>query len=134
MSEQSSGQIKATRTAYRLMVLCYLAAVLTLLFSTYASAPDDIESGLLYVLSGLGIWLFKILPLLLFVPGLIKRKHSTSAWLSYMSMLYFVLGVLLAFTPGAALWGWLLTVSSFLMFLSSMLYTRWAKADIARQS
>ena len=48
------------------------------------------------------------------------------------SMLYFVLGVLLAFTPGAALWGWLLTISAFLLFLASMLYTRWAKADAAR--
>ena len=125
-------QSRPTRVAYRIMVASYLAALLTLLVSTYASAPETIDSPWLYVLSGLGIWLFKILPLLLFVPGLISRKHSTSAWLSYMSMLYFVLGVLLAFTPGAALWGWLLTISAFLLFLASMLYTCWAKADAAR--
>ncbi|WP_430462943.1 DUF2069 domain-containing protein [Thalassolituus sp. LLYu03] len=119
-----------TRYAYLCMVSSYLITLLILLLSTYAAAPSPDMPLWLYLLSGAGIWLFKILPLLLFVPGLIQRKHSTSAWLSYMTMLYFVLAVLLAFTPGASGWGWAMTISTLVMFLSSMLYTRWRKADL----
>jgi len=126
----SAVQSKHTNIAYWLMIASYLTAIVTLVLTTYANTPETIESLWLFFLGGLGITLTKVLPLLLFIPGLIARKHSTSAWLCYMSMLYFILGVLLAFTPGAALLGWVLTISSLVIFLSSMLYTRWAKADI----
>lgn len=119
-----------TRYAYVCMVSSYLVTLLILLFSTFASAPEGEMDTWLYLLSGLGIWLFKILPLLLFIPGLIARKHSTSAWLSYMTMLYFVLAVLLAFTRGAEGWGWALTITTLVMFIASMLFTRWRKADL----
>lgn len=123
-----------THYAYLCMVSSYLITMLILLLSTFAAAPEHDMETWLYLLSGTGIWLFKILPLLLFVPGLITRRHSTSAWLSYMSMLYFVLAVLLAFTPNASGWGWAMTISTLVLFLSSMLFTRWRKADLAQQS
>lgn len=119
-----------TRYAYLGMVSGYLITLLILLLSTFASAPDTITEPWLYWLSGIGIWLFKILPLLLFVPGLLARRHSTSAWLSYVAMLYFVLAVLLTFTPDASRWGWAMSISTLVMFLSSMFYTRWRKADL----
>lgn len=123
-----------TRYAYAGMTASYLITLLILLLSTFASAPDTIAEPWLFWLSGIGIWLFKILPLLLFIPGLIDRRHSTSAWLSYIAMLYFVLAVLLTFTPDASLWGWAMSVSTLVMFLTSMFYTRWRKADLNGQS
>jgi len=122
-----------TQQAFIATVSSYLVTLLILLISTFASAPEADMPLWLYVASGIGIWLFKILPLLLFVPGLIARKHSTTAWLSYMSMLYFVLAILLAYTPGASLWGWAMALSTMVLFLASMLYTRWRKADLKQQ-
>lgn len=120
-----------TRYAYLCMTSSYSLTLLILLLQTLLNPPQETQTAAaLLWLSGVGIWLFKVLPLLLFIPGLIQRRHSTSAWLSYVSMLYFVLGVLLTFTPGASGWGWGLSVTTLVLFLSSMLYTRWRKADL----
>ena len=43
------------------------------------------------------IWLLQTLPLLIFLPGLLKGKARTYAWLSFAILLYFIHGVLLAF-------------------------------------
>lgn len=118
-----------TRNAYNIMLVSYLITIAILLFSTFANPAENIDSNAMFVLTGMGIWLFKTLPLLLFIPGLIKRAHKPAAWLSYMSMLYFILAVLLAFTPGASAWGWGMVFSSLTLFISSMLFTRWKKAD-----
>ncbi|WP_419810993.1 DUF2069 domain-containing protein [Bacterioplanoides sp.] len=124
-----NAESKNTLTAYAMMLSSYLVTVVILLAETFSDAPESIDSGLIFLASGLGIWLFKILPLLLFVPGFFSRSHKSAAWLSYVSMLYFILAVLLAFTPGASLWGWSMVFSTIALFISSMLFTRWKKAD-----
>jgi len=129
-----SLESKNTSYAFSLMLSSYLVTLGVLLASTFSSPPETIESTLMFILSGLGIWLFKALPLLLFIPGLIQRSHKAAAWLSYMSMLYFILAVLLAFTPGASGWGWAMVLSSLIMFISSMMFTRWKKADEKAQN
>ena len=123
------AESKNTLTAYAMMLSSYLVTVVILLAETFSDAPESIDSGLIFLASGLGIWLFKILPLLLFVPGFFSRSHKSAAWLSYVSMLYFILAVLLAFTPGASLWGWGMVFSTIALFISSMLFTRWKKVD-----
>lgn len=123
------AESKNTLTAYAMMLSSYLVTVVILLAETFSDAPESIDSGLIFLASGLGIWLFKILPLLLFVPGFFSHSHKSAAWLSYVSMLYFILAVLLAFTPGASLWGWGMVFSTIALFISSMLFTRWKKAD-----
>jgi uncharacterized membrane protein len=62
---------------------------------------------------------------LLFIPGLIKRSHYAAAWLSYASMLYFV--IIISFSSGY--WLWAQASIIFILFMSSMLFTRWQKAD-----
>lgn len=119
-----------TALAYRVMSTAFVLILLILLAQTLSNAPQDSDSSstLLWV-SGLGLWLFKILPFIILIPGLIQKRHRTATWLSFMSMFYFILGVLLAFTPGGSLWGWLLSISTLVLFFSSMLYTRWKKAE-----
>lgn len=117
---------KAAR-AWQVMIASYVSLIVLFLISTFMSPPETITSGVMLVLSGLGIWLFKILPLLLVIPGLLKRSHKAASWLAYVTMLYFVIGVLLVFTPEATLVGWLIVALAFVIFLSSLLYTRWQK-------
>lgn len=118
-----------TRLTFALLVGSYLLLLVSLLAQTYANPPADSQWW-----HGLLLWLFKILPLLLMVRGLFEKRHSTSSWLSYLSLLYFIFGVLLIFTPDAALYGWLVAIASWMIFWSSLFYTRWKKASLALQA
>lgn len=120
-----------TRNTYYAMVASYVLTLLFLALNTLLNPPANSDASELNIwIGGIILSLFKALPLLIFIPGLIKQLHSTSAWISYMSMLYFVFAVLLVFTPGAGPWGWALCASTLVLFLSSMLYTRFKKADL----
>lgn len=112
--------------SYRLMLSSYLLLILLLLTQTYSSAPEDSRWW-----EGLFIWIFKVLPLIFVVRGLIQKRHTSATWLSFLSMLYLIFGVLLAFTRGGELYGWLMSLSCLILFISSMLYTRWKKEAIA---
>lgn len=116
------------KTAYWLMTVALLATLVILLVQTYSNAAAHVQAPWY---SGLLLWLFKIAPFLLLIRGLIQKRHSTSSWLSFLSMLYFIFAVLLVFTPGGALYGWLMTLSTLMLYLSSMLHTRWKKQLLA---
>ena len=122
----SEFAVRATR-AWQVMIASYVGLILVFLISTFANPPETVQSGVMLVLSGLGIWLFKIFPLLFVIPGLVKRSHKAASWLAYLTMLYFVIGVMLVFTREAALWGWLIVALVFAIFISSLLFTRWQK-------
>ncbi|MFL0806540.1 MAG: DUF2069 domain-containing protein [Oceanobacter sp.] len=115
------------KKAWQALVASYLGLMLVLLLQTFSNKPDGLDDLMMILLAGLGMWLFKVLPLLLFIPGLIKRSHKAASWLAYVIMLYFVLSVLLVFSPGSSVWGWLMVLTSLSIFLSSLLYTRWQK-------
>ncbi|HSX88111.1 MAG TPA: DUF2069 domain-containing protein [Pseudomonas sp.] len=93
-----------------------LAAVLlawTLLFA-------NIPGTLLWVILGL-----QLAPLLLLAPGLIMGNARAHAWACFVVNLYFIQGVLAAFDPSKALFGWSLTLLSFTLFCGALMYTRW---------
>jgi len=45
------------------------------------------------------IWLLQTIPLLIFLPGLLRTRPRIFAWLSFVILLYFMHAVLLAFDP-----------------------------------
>ncbi len=119
-----------TQYAYLTLLSSYLATWIILLISTFAAAPENANiSTSSYWLTGITVWLVKIIPLLIFIPGLYRKSERTSAWLAYVSMLYFIFAVLLIYTPHAFYYGWAMSISSMLLFLSCMFYTRWYKAQ-----
>lgn len=111
--------------AWRMMVLSYVSLLALMLASTFINAPEAIEGQSELLQGGLFFWGLKSLPLLLFIPGLMKRSHYAAAWLSYASMLYFV--IIISFSSGYWLWAQASVI--FILFMSSMLFTRWQKAD-----
>lgn len=113
------------KVSYWTMIASYLILLVTLLAQTYSHAP---EAGQWW--QGLIIWLFKILPLLLVVRGLFQHRHTSATWLSFLSMLYFIFGVLLVFTRGAEFYGWIMSADTLVLFMASMMYTRWKKEKI----
>lgn len=79
-------------------------------------------------LPGTLLWVilaFQLAPLLLLAPGLILGNARAHAWTCFVVNLYFIQGVLAAFDPSKALFGWLETLLSFSLFCAALMYTRW---------
>lgn len=68
--------------------------------------------------------LIKTMPLAIFIPGLRARKLRTYAWLSFVSLLYFVQSVQTAFTVDARAYGILVTLLVATLFCALVVYIR----------
>ena len=74
--------------------------------------------------SGVKLWLVKMLPRLIFVPGFIQKKYRTYSWLCFAILPYFIWITPLVMGRGS--WGdWLMTLLIITLFISSMMTSRW---------
>jgi len=76
------------------------------------------------------IWLGKLLPLLIFLPGMIRDRLRSYIWLCFVSMLYFISLVERLFAmPGSmlAVTGMVAVVT---LFIAAMLYVRWRAREL----
>lgn len=108
-------RLRASR-AFTLISFIALAALLLVWNLCFANIPDR----LLWVIIAM-----HLVPLLLLAPGLIIGNARAHAWTCFVVNIYFIQGVLAAFDPNKALYGWLLTILSFCLFCAAMMYTRW---------
>lgn len=86
---------------------------------------DVLLGGLPWVL-----WLGKLLPLVIFLPGMLRDRLRSYIWLCFVSLLYFITLVERLFAyPGsvAAICGMLAVV---LLFCAAMLYVRWRAREL----
>jgi uncharacterized membrane protein len=76
------------------------------------------------------LWLGKLLPLLIFVPGMRKDNLRSFIWLCFVCLLYFIAMVERLFAqPGS----WLAiigTIAVVVLFTSAMLYVRWRAREL----
>ena len=70
------------------------------------------------------IWLLQTLPLLIFLPGLVQGKARSYAWMSFVVLLYFVHGVLLAFDAQRRWLGLVEVTLCVLMFICLIVFIR----------
>ena len=70
------------------------------------------------------LWLMRSVPLLIFLPGLLKRHLRTFAWLSFVVLLYFVQSVQTAFTQDGRLYGLIVTGLLCVLFCAVVVYIR----------
>jgi uncharacterized membrane protein len=80
---------------HRLLLGCLVA--LLLVFSAPLLLADN---------ASVGLWLMQCVPLLLTVPGLVRRHPRALQWLGFLVLFYFMNGVLLA-ASAAPLQRWL---------------------------
>ncbi|GGY65745.1 hypothetical protein GCM10011613_07030 [Cellvibrio zantedeschiae] len=74
--------------------------------------------------SSVKLWLVKIFPLLIFVPGFVKRKYRTYSWLCFGILPYFIWMTPLVMGRGA--WSdWVMVILIVVLFISSMMTSRW---------
>ncbi len=76
------------------------------------------------------IWLGKLLPLLIFLPGMLLDRLRSYIWLCFVCLLYFVALVERLFAvPGGTL-AIIGTVAVVILFTSAMMYVRWRAQEI----
>lgn len=81
--------------------------------------------------SNILLWLVKCLPLLLCLPGVVLGYTRVYQWLGFLSMLYFIDGILSIFSldpdPYIRVSGVILTVGSILLYFAIILFVRGSK-------
>lgn len=82
---------------------------------------------LLYFINSHSSFLFlvvQLVPLLIFVPGLVRNTHRTYSWLCFVVLIYFV--AIIPLVMGRGLWSdWLMTLLCVSLFCSAMMTSRW---------
>ena len=71
------------------------------------------------------IWALRVLPLLIFLPGLLRDNLRTCVWVCFVSLMYFVTLVLRLFKDVADPVSWSGMVCVVLVFCTGMYYVRW---------
>ncbi len=67
----------------------------------------------------------ELIPLLLLLPGMLKGSARAHAWTCFVVNIYFIKGVLAAFDPARAVFGWVEVLVSLGLFVAGLLYVRW---------
>lgn len=67
----------------------------------------------------------EVVPLLLLFPGMLLGSARAHAWVCFVVNIYFIKGVLAAFDPARAVFGWVEIVASLGLFIAGLLYVRW---------
>ncbi len=70
------------------------------------------------------LWILKMVPLLIFAPGLRRQHLRTFAWLSFVVLLYFVVSVQTAFVEQTRLYGIVVTLELSVLFCALVVYIR----------
>lgn len=90
---------------------------------------------LLYITSSLLderiLWTLLVIPcltLLMFVPGMVKNHPRSFDWLCFVILIHFMVGVTNSMSPMAAWNDYVQTLLTVVLFISSMMTSRWMKA------
>jgi uncharacterized membrane protein len=69
-----------------------------------------------------------IIPLLIFLPGLIREDHRSLVLLCFVSLLYFIVVVTNLYEPDRTVFGVFALVAVVSLFITAMMYSRWLRA------
>ena len=109
--------LNKSHLAHRVTLALYGGLILALLAETWWWNPPP---GSRLIISGL-----TLLPLLLPLGGLLKRRPRSAAWLCFILCFYFISGVLSVSAQPASPHGWLVSVLTGLLFIVALLFIRW---------
>lgn len=118
-SESTALEPAIIAQSHRAVIYTYVA--LLVIFTLYG-LWQMINGG--NVVAIIVLWIIKTVPLVIFVPGLLARKLRTYAWLSFVSLLYFVQSVQTAFVEDTRLYGIVITLLIAALFCALVVYIR----------
>lgn len=70
------------------------------------------------------VYAVKLVPLVLFLPGMLRDNLKSFVWLCFVSLLYFIVLVERVFADPAGIAGWIGLTGVVLLFCAAMLYVR----------
>ena len=76
------------------------------------------------------IWMVKLLPLLMFVPGMLRDNLRSYIWLSFITLGYFIILVQRLFAQPDSFYGISAMTAVVVLFIASMLYVRWRAREL----
>jgi uncharacterized membrane protein len=76
------------------------------------------------------IWLAVLLPLLIFIPGMIRDNLRSYIWLCFVLLLYFMRLVVALFADPTGPLGITGMVAVVFLFISAMMYVRWRAREL----
>lgn len=80
------------------------------------------------------IWIMRVLPLLIFVPGMRRDNLRSFIWVCFVCLLYFITLVERLFADPADLVSIVAMVSVVSLFVASMLYVRWRARELKKEN
>jgi len=105
------------------------AAYLLTWFSWAALLLQQVADAWIYQAPWI-IWVGKLLPLLIFLPGMWRDRLRSYIWLCFVCLLYFIALVERLFAqPGSAL-AITGTIAVVVLFTAAMLYVRWRAREL----
>lgn len=104
--------------AYKAVILFTLLEIILLIAITLVWPPEGKQANLT-------VGLVLVLPLVAFMPFLLKRSIRAVAYLSFLTLFYFLLAVPSAMDPRYNVLAQLELGNIVLLFMFSMLFTRW---------
>lgn len=102
----------------RVVVFTYYALLCTYTAYGLWQVPDGNIPALGF------LWILKMVPLLIFAPGLRRQHLRTFAWLSFVVLLYFVVSVQTAFVEQTRLYGIVVTLELSVLFCALVVFIR----------
>lgn len=119
-----SAMAPRTRLAQRLALGC-LVALLGLLsveiFGIVRLAPETRAF----------LWVIWVVPLLVFLPGLVRGGWKSYLWLCFVVLVYFMVTVSELFGPKREIADVFELVLIVVLFVAAMMYARWRKRELA---
>tara|TARA_R110000772_G_scaffold26400_20_gene68149 strand:- start:384 stop:755 length:372 start_codon:yes stop_codon:yes gene_type:complete len=104
-------ELKFIRISRFVVIGSLTALIITLTLANLFNSPLNLTR-----------WIIQIFPLLAFIPALLGPGLRPYQWLCFVIMLYFMMGVLMAFSPGQQIIGFMITFFCALLFCSAIFY------------
>lgn len=113
--------------ARSLTLVCMVLLLVTVIFDTLlmpsqGRAPNPT------------VWIALSLPLVILIPGLVRRNWKTFTWAGFVSMLYFAQAVVALFSPRIRALDMLQVLFSIALFIGALLFVRWRARAARSQS
>ena len=113
--------------SYRTTLALYAAFLALMAVGMLWVVPADREPSV-------AVWVVASLPLLVFLPGLVRKSFRTYIWLCFVLLLYFLKMVLNLWHPLVSWVDWALVSVLVALYISAMLFARWQQAMLREQA
>jgi uncharacterized membrane protein len=106
------------RFFHHLAIVSYIGLLILIIASVINSnAPAEVSRTLMYSV--------KLIPLIIFIPGLLKMSARTHVWLCFVVLFYFTQSVVNVWLSKGYWFDVLTCITTISLFIASMMYAHW---------